>query len=90
VTGPLQHFAAVSTDPSQEEEPLGDAWVGARSRETRALLRLRKRNLLLAMREDPTSADASVGELAAIDRLELRLANRARILRIRERTRGPQ
>jgi hypothetical protein len=70
-----------------------DEWLAARTRETRVMVQLRKRNLLQALRgaADPEAAaeavDVPAAELVTIDRLETKLASRERITAIREMTR---
>lgn len=59
--------------------------MATRARETRAMLHDRKRGIAARMEE---GFSPEVAELAAIDRLETRLATRERIARVREATRS--
>lgn len=65
------------------QENGGEDWLTQRSRETKALLANRKRDMA-ALAQGGVSVPAN--ELAALDRLEAKLANRERIARVRAAT----
>src|SRR5262245_25472009 len=77
--------------PDRGPEPGSDEWVEGRLRELRAIVQLKKRELVVQLREGDRDnsgrAIVSVGDLAAIDRLEQKLAVRTRVQRVRLATR---
>ena len=78
-------------EPDRGPEPGSDEWIVARLRELRAIVQLKKRELVYTLREGERDQSGrpliTTGELAAIDRLEQKLAARTRVHSVRLATR---